>query len=82
MVKGQMAAQDERSSEACLHCEINDLVQEHVEGQETVDVVALAANLGREPGGGLVVMPDGFMTAHRAPIISAAARNNVPAVYR
>ena len=26
-------------------------------------------------------MPDGFMVAHRAPIISAAARNNVPAVY-
>jgi putative ABC transport system substrate-binding protein len=37
--------------------------------------------LGREPGGGLVVMPDVFMLAHRAPIISAAARNNVPAVY-
>jgi putative ABC transport system substrate-binding protein len=26
-------------------------------------------------------MPDGFMTAHRAPIILAVARNNVPAVY-
>jgi putative ABC transport system substrate-binding protein len=38
-------------------------------------------DLGREPRGGLVVMPDGFMAAHRAPIISAAARNNVPAVY-
>jgi hypothetical protein len=37
--------------------------------------------LGREPGGGLVVMPDFFMTAHRGPIILAAARNNVPAVY-
>jgi putative ABC transport system substrate-binding protein len=37
--------------------------------------------LGREPGGGLVVMPDAFMTAHRPPIILAAARNNVPAVY-
>jgi putative tryptophan/tyrosine transport system substrate-binding protein len=37
--------------------------------------------LGREPGGGLVVMPDVFMTAHRAPIIFAAARNNVPAVH-
>jgi putative ABC transport system substrate-binding protein len=33
------------------------------------------------PGGGLVVMPDIFTTTHRAPIISAAARNNVPAVY-
>jgi putative ABC transport system substrate-binding protein len=26
-------------------------------------------------------MPDAFMTAHRASIISAAARNSVPAVY-
>ena len=26
-------------------------------------------------------MPDGVMQTHRAPIISAAARNNVPAVY-
>jgi putative ABC transport system substrate-binding protein len=37
--------------------------------------------LGREPGGGLVVPPDIFTLEHRAPIISAAARNNVPAVY-
>src|SRR5215467_6004146 len=37
--------------------------------------------LGREPGGGLVVMPDLFMVVHRAPIISATARNNVPVVY-
>jgi hypothetical protein len=35
--------------------------------------------LGREPGGG--VFADVFMLAHRAPIILAAARNNVPAVY-
>ena len=37
--------------------------------------------LGREPGGGLVVMPDAFTLGHRVSIISAAARNNVPAVY-
>jgi len=38
--------------------------------------------LGREPGGGLVVMPNGgFTVAHRVPITLAAARNNVPAVY-
>jgi len=37
--------------------------------------------LGREPGGGLVAMPEVFMQAHRAPIILAAAQNNVPAVY-
>ena len=37
--------------------------------------------LGREPGGGLVVISDAFTGAHYASIISAAARNNVPAVY-
>jgi putative tryptophan/tyrosine transport system substrate-binding protein len=37
--------------------------------------------LGGETGGALVVMPDIFMSAHRAPLILAAARNNVPAVY-
>jgi putative ABC transport system substrate-binding protein len=37
--------------------------------------------LGVEPGGGLVVMPDAFTGAHGAPIILAAGRNNVPAVY-
>ena len=37
--------------------------------------------LGREPGSGLVVMPDVFMIAHRVPIILAVARNYVPAVY-
>jgi putative tryptophan/tyrosine transport system substrate-binding protein len=37
--------------------------------------------LGREPGGGLVVMSDSFMFVHRAPIILAAAQNHLPAVY-
>jgi len=37
--------------------------------------------LGREPGGGLVVMSDVFVTVHRASITSAAAQNNVPAIY-
>jgi putative tryptophan/tyrosine transport system substrate-binding protein len=46
-----------------------------------VEIETAIIALGREPGGGLVVMPDVFMTLHRAPIISAAARNKVPAVY-
>jgi putative ABC transport system substrate-binding protein len=37
--------------------------------------------LGREPGGGLIVISEVFTLAHRVPIISAAARNNVPAIY-
>jgi putative ABC transport system substrate-binding protein len=46
-----------------------------------VDIETAIMALGREPRGGFVVIPDVFMVAHRAPIISAAARNNVPAVY-
>src|SRR5262249_21190198 len=45
------------------------------------DIETAIMALGREPGGGLVVMPDVFTLAHRAPIISAAARNKVPAGY-
>jgi putative ABC transport system substrate-binding protein len=46
-----------------------------------LEIATAIMALGREPGGGLVVIPDVFTTVHRAPIISAAARNNVPAVY-
>jgi putative ABC transport system substrate-binding protein len=46
-----------------------------------VEIEAAIMALGREPGGGLVIHPDVFMVVHRTPIISAAARNNVPAVY-
>jgi putative ABC transport system substrate-binding protein len=49
----------------------------HSDGEIETTIMAL----GREPGVGLVVMGDVFMTAHRAPIILAAARNNVPVVY-
>jgi len=46
-----------------------------------VEIETAIITLGREPGGGLVIIWDVFMIAHRSPIISAAARNNVPAVY-
>ena len=46
-----------------------------------VEIETAIVPLGREPGGGLVVTSDAFMTTHRAQIILAAARNNVPAVY-
>ena len=45
-----------------------------------VEIETAIIGLGRAPGGGLVVMPDLFMFVHRASIISAAARNNIPAV--
>jgi ABC-type uncharacterized transport system substrate-binding protein len=46
------------------------------------EIETVISALGREPGGGLVVVPDIFVIVHRAPIISLAARNNVPAVYQ
>jgi putative ABC transport system substrate-binding protein len=48
---------------------------------DDVEIETAIIALGREPGGGLVVVPDGFVITNRAPIILAAARNNVPAVY-
>jgi putative tryptophan/tyrosine transport system substrate-binding protein len=50
-----------------------------VHGDAEIETAIIA--LGREPGGGLVVMPDVFMVAHRVPIKLAVARNNVPTVY-
>jgi putative ABC transport system substrate-binding protein len=50
----------------------------HVRSDAEIETVI--ATLGREPRSGLVV-GDAFTFSHRATIISAAARNNVPAVY-
>jgi putative tryptophan/tyrosine transport system substrate-binding protein len=48
---------------------------------DDVEIETAVIALGRAPRGGLVVMPDVFTEVHRVPIISAAARNNVPAIY-
>jgi putative ABC transport system substrate-binding protein len=45
------------------------------------EIETAIVGLGREPGGGFVVIPDTFMSGHREPLMMAAARNNVPAVY-
>jgi len=45
------------------------------------EIETVINSLGREPGGGLVVMPDAFTEVRRALIILLAARNNLPAVY-
>jgi ABC-type uncharacterized transport system substrate-binding protein len=49
--------------------------------QSDAEIESVIASLGREPGGGLIGLPDGFVQAHRALIISLVARNSVPAVY-
>jgi putative tryptophan/tyrosine transport system substrate-binding protein len=49
--------------------------------RDDIEIESVIASLGREPGGGLVVLSDAFMVVHRAPIISLAALHKVPAVY-
>jgi putative tryptophan/tyrosine transport system substrate-binding protein len=43
------------------------------------EIEAELASLGREQAG-LITMPDAFMAVHQTTVISAAARNNVPAI--
>src|SRR5262249_38982220 len=50
-------------------------------GGQTTDIEAAIADLGREPGGGLIVPPDNFSYVHRALMFALAARHRVPAVY-
>ena len=50
-----------------------------VHGDVEIETAIVAQ--GREPGGGLVIIPDTTTFVHRARLILAAARNNVPAVY-
>jgi putative ABC transport system substrate-binding protein len=49
--------------------------------RSVAEIESVMTRLGREPGGGLAVMSDGFMFIHRGSIISLAARGNVPAIY-
>jgi putative ABC transport system substrate-binding protein len=45
------------------------------------EVESVIAAQARTPNGGLIVMPDAFLNAHRAQITSLAARYRVPAIY-
>jgi putative ABC transport system substrate-binding protein len=45
------------------------------------EIESVVATLAGQPSGGLVVMPDSFLIAHRAEITSLAASYRVPAVY-
>jgi putative ABC transport system substrate-binding protein len=48
---------------------------------DSAELDAVIAAQAREPNGGLIVIPDGFLNVHRAKIISQAARYSLPAVY-
>jgi putative tryptophan/tyrosine transport system substrate-binding protein len=45
------------------------------------EIETAITSLGREPGGGLLVVPDSFIFVHRAPILFLTARYNLPVVH-
>src|SRR6202035_792060 len=45
------------------------------------EIAAAMTALAREPGGGLLCLPDIFLNVHRELIVTLAARNKLPAVY-
>jgi putative ABC transport system substrate-binding protein len=48
--------------------------------QDDAEIETAIAAEAREPGGGLVCMPDPFNVTHRGAIIAAAARHNLPLI--
>ena len=49
--------------------------------REAADFEVAISKFAREPGGGLVVMPDTFTILHRALIVALADRYRLPAIY-
>jgi hypothetical protein len=37
--------EDDSEQEPCLHCEINEVVRDHIEGRDDVDIADLAARI-------------------------------------
>jgi putative ABC transport system substrate-binding protein len=56
-----------------------DVILAPVHDRAELDTVIAAQ--AREPNGGLILIPDGFLNVHRDEIISLAARYSLPAVY-
>jgi ABC-type uncharacterized transport system substrate-binding protein len=49
--------------------------------RDTTEIEAAIAELGREPGGGLIVPPDAFTLVHHQLLIRLAQQHRLPAVY-
>jgi putative tryptophan/tyrosine transport system substrate-binding protein len=50
--------------------------------RDTTELNSIVAAQAREPNTGLIVIPETFTLAHRVELISLAARQGLPAVYR
>jgi|SRR5262245_18697732 len=49
--------------------------------RSTPELESVIADYGRDPNGGLMIMPDGFLNSHRTEITSLASHYRVPAIY-
>jgi putative tryptophan/tyrosine transport system substrate-binding protein len=49
--------------------------------RSAAEIETAMTTLAREPGGGLIVPPDGFLIGQSKPIIELAAREKLPAIY-
>jgi len=56
-----------------------EVIAVHV--HDTTEIESVIARQGREPNGGLIVLPEAFLNVHRAEITSLAALYSLPAVY-
>jgi hypothetical protein len=61
-------AEDERSEEECLHCEINEVVREYVEWHNPVDIADLAARMAESLVELILLAPE----AERGKVLAAA----------
>jgi putative ABC transport system substrate-binding protein len=71
--------QSYRSVEAAAPKQAVEAVNAPVRG--AAEIEAVMDRLGGEPGGGLIVPPDGFLLQHSRLIIDLAARHRLPAIY-
>jgi putative tryptophan/tyrosine transport system substrate-binding protein len=65
-----------RSAAATLRVEVTEAPV-----RDDGEIERVITAMSERPGGGLTVMADVFMAAHRAPIIALAARHRLPVMY-
>jgi putative ABC transport system substrate-binding protein len=49
--------------------------------RDEAEIEAVVSAFAREPGGGLIVAPDPFISTRRAMVIALAERHRLPALY-
>ena len=69
--KREVVRPDERASENCLHCEINDLVREYIDGLDNVDLSELGAMMAESVVDLILLAPE----EEQAKLLAATAEH-------